>query len=223
MSNTAVFGIYHTRDAAEEAVSALRQARFRNTDISALFPDNVGSKDFALERNSKAPEGAVTGAIAGAIAGAILGWLVGAGMLPIPALAPYLGSSPIIAALAGAGALGIVAGIVGALIGMGMPEYEARRYRGRVKHSGVLLSVHCDSRDWVKRAANTLKRTGAEHVSSATEAAADYADSDRPAARVRSSITGDPDYNRSLFARAPEVAEIPEKINPDGYRDRTSV
>ena len=223
MSNTSVFGIYHTRDAAEEAVSALRQARFRSTDISALFPDNIGSKDFALEKNSKAPEAATSGAVGGVIAGGIVGWLTGAGMLSFPGIAPYISAGPIVSALAAAGALGIVAGIVGALIGAGIPEYEARRYRGRVKHSGVLLSVHCDNHDWVKRAAATLKRTGAENVSSASEAAADYADSERPVARMRSSITDNPDYTHSLFARTHEAPETPEKISPDGYRDRTSV
>jgi hypothetical protein len=223
MSNISVFGIYHTREAAEEAVSALRQARFRNTDMSALFPDNIGSKDFALEKNSKAPEGAITGAAAGVIAGGIVGWLAGAGTLAIPGIAPYLNGGPIVSALAAAGALGIIAAIVGAIVGAAMPEYEARRYRGRVKHSGVLLSVHCDNHDWVKRAAATLKRTGAESVASATEAPADYGDSERPAPRTRTSITDDPDYSHSLFARTPETAETPEKINPDGYRDRTAV
>ena len=66
--NTAAFGIYHTRAAAEEAVAALRHAGFRNTDISALFPDNAGTKDFALEKNTKAPEGTAAGATSGAVA-----------------------------------------------------------------------------------------------------------------------------------------------------------
>ena len=207
MSNTAVFGIYHTRDAAEEAVNALLKARFRNTDISALFPDNVGSKDFALEKNSKAPEGAATGAAAGVVAGGILGWLAGIGMLAVPGITPYIAAGPVVTALAAAGALGIFAALVGAVIGAAIPEYEARRYRGRVKHSGVLLSVHCDNRDWVKRAARTLKGTGAEHVSTAGEARADYGDAERPLPRLRSSITDDPANTHSLFARTPAVGE----------------
>jgi hypothetical protein len=186
--NIAVFGIYHTREAAEEAVDALRKVGFRNTDISALFPDNAGSKDFAHEKNTKAPEGATTGAASGAVAGGVLGWLVGIGLIAIPGIGPFIAAGPIMAALAGAGALGTVGGIVGALVGMGIPEYEAKRYEGRVKHGGILLSVHCDSHDWVKRGADTLRGTGAEDIASTHEAHADFATSDRPIERSRSSI-----------------------------------
>ena len=186
--NIATFGIYHTRDAAEEAVDALRHAGFRNTDISALFPDNAGTKDFAHEKNTKAPEGATTGATSGAVAGGVLGWLAGIGMLAIPGIGPFIAAGPIVAALAGAGALGTLGGIVGALVGMGIPEYEAKRYEGRVKHGGILLSVHCDNHDWAKRGEEVLKRTGAEDVASTHEASADYATSDKPMLRTRSTI-----------------------------------
>ena len=186
--NIAVFGIYHTREAAEEAVDALRRVGFRNTDISALFPDNAGSKDFAHEKSTKAPEGATTGAASGAVAGGVLGWLAGIGFLAIPGIGPFIAAGPIMAALAGAGALGTVGGIVGALVGMGIPEYEAIRYEGRMKHGGILLSVHCDNHDWAKRGAETLERSGAEDISSTHEAHADFATSDRPMARTRSAI-----------------------------------
>ena len=186
--NTAVFGIYHTRDAAEEAVDALRKANFRNTDISALFPDNTGTKDFAHEKHTKAPEGASTGAASGVVAGGVLGWLAGIGLLAIPGIGPFIAAGPIVAALAGAGALGTFGGIVGALVGMGIPEYEAKRYEGRVKHGGILLSVHCDDSHWAKRAEETFKMTGAEDVSSTGEAHADFAASDKPMLRTRSAI-----------------------------------
>jgi hypothetical protein len=190
--NTAVFGIYQTRGAAEEAVDALRRAHFRNTDISALFPDNAGTKDFAHEKNTKAPEGATTGAASGAVAGGVLGWLAGVGMLAIPGIGPLIAAGPILSALAGAGALGAFGGIVGALVGMGIPEYEAKRYEGRVKHGGILLSVHCDDHSWVKRAEELLKSTGAEDISSTGEAAADFATSDKPLPRTRSAIVEEP-------------------------------
>jgi hypothetical protein len=186
--NTAAFGIYQTRAAAEEAVAALRHAGFRNTDISALFPDNAGTKDFALEKNTKAPEGTAAGATSGAVAGGVIGWLAGIGLIAIPGIGPLIAAGPIVAALAGAGALGAVGGMVGALAGMGVPEYEAKRYEGRVKHGGILLSVHCDDHDWVKRGEEILKRTGAEDVSSASEASADFATSDKPMPRSRASI-----------------------------------
>jgi hypothetical protein len=190
--NTAVFGIYHTRDAAEEAVDALRKAHFRNTDISALLPDNAGTKDFACEKNTKAPEGATTGAASGAVAGGVLGWLAGLGALAIPGIGPLVAAGPIMAALAGAGAFGAFGGIVGALVGMGIPEYEAKRYEGRVKHGGILISVHCDDHDWVKRAEEVLKRTGAEDISSSGEAHADFAISDKPMLRTRAPLSDEP-------------------------------
>src|SRR6202045_917486 len=167
--NTAVFGIYRNRAGVERAVDALKAAEFRNSDISVLFPENTGTKDFAHEKETKAPEGATAGAGTGALLGGGLGWLAGIGALAIPGLGPLIAAGPIVAALAGAGAGGVVGGITGALVGMGIPEYEAKRYEGRVKQGGVLLSVHCDDSNWVKRAKEILEQTGAEDVSSTGE------------------------------------------------------
>lgn len=209
--NIAVFGIYHTKDAAEEAVNALRRAGFRNTDISALFPDNAGTKDFAHEKNTKAPEGATTGAASGAVAGGVLGWLVGIGFIAIPGIGPFIAAGPVITALAAAGALGTVGGMVGALVGMGIPEYEAKRYEGRVKHGGILLSIHCDNHDWAKRAADALRGTGAEDISSTHESPADFATFDRPIERARSSIVeekveqGDIDHTGLVADERPQT------------------
>ena len=184
MANTAVYGIYKNRVNVEQAVDTLREQGFRNTDISVLFPENQGSKDFAVEKNTKAPEGAATGAGSGAVVGGALGWLAGIGLLAIPGVGPFIAAGPIMGLLAGAGVGGAVGTIVGALIGMGIPEYEAKRYEGRIKEGGILLSVHCDSSDWVKRAKDLLKQTGAEDISSAGEAAADYEKTDRPVRRA---------------------------------------
>ena len=188
--NVAVFGIYASRTAAEEAVDALRTGGFRNTDISALFPENQGSKDFAHEKNTKAPEGTATGVASGAVFGGVLGWLAGIGALAIPGIGPFVAAGPIMAALAGAGAAGMVGGLVGALIGMGIPEYEAKRYEGRVKNGGILLSVHCDSGDWVDRAREILKNTGAEDIASTAEASADFGKSDKPRPRTSMAVSG---------------------------------
>ena len=181
--NTAVFGIYRDRTSVETAVDALRQQGFRSTDISVLFPENQGTKDFAHEKNTKAPEGAATGATSGAVIGGTLGWLVGIGALAIPGLGPFIAAGPIMAALAGAGAGGVVGGLAGALVGMGIPEYEAKRYEGRVKEGGILLSVHCDNSEWTKKAKEILEHTGAQDISSAGEAAADFQKTDKPMTR----------------------------------------
>jgi Protein of unknown function (DUF3341) len=182
--NTAAFGIYKTRAGVESAVDALRIADFRNTDISVMFPDNAGTKDFAHEKNTKAPEGAATGAGSGAVIGGTLGWLAGIGALAIPGVGPFIAAGPIVAALAGVGVGGAVGGITGALVGMGIPEYEAKRYEGRVKEGSILLSVHCDDSKWTKKAKEILERTGAEDVSSTGEAGADFSKTDKPMQRA---------------------------------------
>src|SRR5262247_3440409 len=181
--NTAAFGIYPSQMALEHGVEALRNANYRPEDISVMFPENVGSKDFAHEKGTKAPEGASTGAGTGAVVGGVLGWLVGLGSLAIPGVGPFIAAGPIMAALAGAGVGGAVGGIAGALIGMGIPEYEAKRYEGRVKNGGMLLSVHCDNSEWTKKAKQILEDTGAQDVSSTGESAADFSKSDRPMLR----------------------------------------
>jgi len=167
--NTAVFGIYTHRSSVDRAVEALKAAGFSNNDVSALFPENKGTKDFAHQKNTKAPDGATTGAGTGAVLGGGLGWLAGIGALAIPGLGPFIAAGPIMAALAGAGVEGAVGGLTGALIGMGIPEYEAKRYEGRVKDGGILLSVHSNSSDETKRAKEILERTGAQDISSTGE------------------------------------------------------
>ena len=130
--NTAAFGIYSSRGAVEHAVDELKAAGYRNTDISILFPQNVGTKDFAHEKHTKSPEGATAGAATGGAIGGTVGLLVGLGALAIPGLGPFIAAGPIMATLAGVGAGGAVGGLIGALVGMGLPEYEAKRYEGRV-------------------------------------------------------------------------------------------
>lgn len=192
--NIAAFGIYPTQAAVEEAVDALRAAGFRNTDISVLFPDNQGTKDFAHEKHTKAPEGVAAGTASGVVIGGTLGWLVGIGALAIPGLGPMIAAGPIVAALAGAGAVGVVGGITGALIGLGIPEYEAKRYEGRIKRGGILLSVHCDDGAWAKRARQLLYDTGAEDIATTGEEKADFGATDKPLPRARTSGSGITEY-----------------------------
>ena len=181
--NTAVFGMYRTRAEAEEGVEQLIANGFRNEDISVLLPGNMGTKDFAHEKHTKLPEGVTTGATTGGVIGGILGGLAGIGSLAIPGLGPFIAAGPIMAVLAGIGSGGVVGGIIGALVGMGIPEYEAKRYEGMIKEGGILVSVHCDDSDWVKRAKDVMEQTAAHDISSTGEASADYEKSDKP--RVR--------------------------------------
>jgi hypothetical protein len=174
-----VFGIYTTRVGVEAAVDALKAAGFQNDDISVLMSEKVSTKEFATEKHTKAPEGAAEGAGAGIIIGGALGWLAGIGALAIPGAGPFIAAGPIMAALAGAGAGATIGGIAGALIGMGVPEYEAKRYEGMINKGGILLSVHSDSSEETKSAKEILERTGAEHISSTTEAKAEHVERER--------------------------------------------
>lgn len=182
-TNIAVFGIYSNRTDLENAVDILKLNGFRYTDISVLSPVNVGTKDFAYEKGTKAPEGATTGAASGAVVGGALAWLAAAGTLAIPGIGPFIAAGPIVAALAGMGVGGTVGGLGGALIGLGTPEYEAKRYEGLVRRGGLLISVHSDNRHWARQAKRILEETGAQDVSSMDEASADFAKSDKPMPR----------------------------------------
>ena len=182
--NTAVFGIYNSVTQAEQAVNRLLAAGYTNDSISVLLPDNKSTKDFAHEKNTKAPEGATTGVTTGGVIGGTLGLLAGIGALAIPGLGPFIAAGPIMGALAGLGVGGAVGGLIGALVGMGIPEFEAKRYQGRIKEGGVLLSVHCDTSEEIKRAKDLLKETGAQDIASTGEASADYAKTNKTTAKV---------------------------------------
>ena len=164
--NKVVLGIYKTRAAVEGAISALKMDGFFMNDISVLMPDSPGSQDFAHTKGTKAPEGAATGASTGAVIGGTLGLLAGIGALAIPGVGPLIAAGPIMATLAGAGIGGSVGGVSGALIGLGIPEYEAKRYEGYIKEGGILLSVQTEDSDEVDRAKKCLEDTGAKDISS---------------------------------------------------------
>jgi len=170
---TSVFGIFQNVNQAENCVDRLIAAGFMSDDISVLLPDNKSSKDFAHEKNTKAPEGTTTGVTAGGAIGGTLGLLAGIGALAIPGVGPFIAAGPIMGALAGLGVGGAVGGLIGALVGMGIPEYEAKRYEGRIREGGILLSVHCATSQAITRAKELLKQSGAQDISSTGEATAD--------------------------------------------------
>ena len=167
---TSVFGLYPSAAQAERAVDSLVASGFTHADISVLLPDIQGSRDFAHEKHTKAPEGTTTGAATGGTIGGTLGLLAGIGAIAIPGVGPFIAAGPIMATLAGLGLGGAVGGMVGALVGLGIPEYEAKRYEGRIREGGVLLSAHCDTSAEITRAKDILKATGAEDISSSGEA-----------------------------------------------------
>lgn len=166
----AVYCLAQNQSQAENIVDGLKAAGFQNTEISVLFPDKSGTRDFAHEQNTKLPEGAATGGVTGMGVGAILGWLTGIGSLAIPGVGPFIAAGPIMAALGGAAIGGAAGGVVGGLVGMGIPEYEAKLYDGKIRDGNILISVHTDDGDQENTVKEIYKRAGAEDIKSTSEA-----------------------------------------------------
>ena len=161
--------IVQNQTQANSIVGNLQNAGFSSSDISVLFPDRQGSKDFAHEHNTKAPEGAVAGVGAGGVLGGTIGLLAGIGALAIPGLGPFIAAGPLLAALSGAAAGATVGGIAGALIGLGIPEIEAKRYEGKIKSGNILISLHTAKSDEQKRAEELFKTAHADDICSSSE------------------------------------------------------
>ena len=161
---TGVYGVYSNRKDVEKAVGALKELGFASNDISVVFPNPDISKEFAIEKNTKAPEGALAGGGSGLVIGGTLGWLAGIGTIAIPGIGPLLAAGPIVAALAGAGVGGAIGGIAGALIGFGLPELEAKRYEAAIKQGRILVSIHCEDMRHAEKARKALDDTGAKEV-----------------------------------------------------------
>jgi hypothetical protein len=169
MAEKAVLCIAKSDAQADRIVTDLRDEGFSDGDISVLFPDKKGTRDFAHEKGTKMPEGAATGAAAGGAIGGTLGLLAGIGSLAIPGLGPFIAAGPIMAALGGAAAGATAGGLTGALIGLGIPEYEAKQYESKVKGGNILISVHTDDGDERSRAKDIYTRNHAEDIASTGE------------------------------------------------------
>ncbi len=187
--NTSVIGIYDDRTAVSDVIGVLHKAGYRAADISVLSSENQGSKDFAHEKHTKALAGAGIGAAVGAVVGAGLAWFVSSRTATVTGLEALAAAGPLLAALAGAAAGGALGWIAGLLAGLRLTEYVAKRYTGRVRRGGVLLSVHCDSPEWCERAKKTLEDTGARDISAAPESTADYGTTDKPTERPPAAVT----------------------------------
>ncbi len=185
--NLATFGIYSDQVTACEAVDALKRVGFRATDTSILLQENAGSKDMGHEKHSKLPEGAAIGTAFGAVIGGALGWMLAAGALGTipPWMVRFTGVEPIGTALVGVAAGMLLGLVLGAIMGSTIPEYEAKRYTGRVRNGGILLSVHCDNMDWTKRAKDVMRQTGAKDIAVTDESGADFGVSEKPLPRTR--------------------------------------
>ena len=169
MSKNSVIGLATSRAMANTVVERLSAANFSSDDISVLMPDKTGTRDFAHEKNTKAPEGVASGAATGGALGGALGLLAGIGALAIPGIGPLIAAGPLFAALSGAAAGAAVGGVAGGLIGLGIPEYEAKRYEGKVREGNILISVHVENSDEGDRAERIFEGAGMEDISNTSE------------------------------------------------------
>ncbi|HEX4352083.1 MAG TPA: DUF3341 domain-containing protein [Polyangiales bacterium] len=168
--NKSVMGILDSQHQAETIVRDLQDAGFLQSALSVLFPDQDGTRDFAHEHHTKAPEGAIAGVGAGGAIGGTLGVLAGIGALAIPGVGPFIAAGPLLAALSGAAAGAAVGGIAGALVGLGIPEIEAKRYEGKIRGGNILIAVHVDTNDSQSRAETILREGSARDVVVTSEA-----------------------------------------------------
>lgn len=166
-----IIAVVPSSDVALEVMHELKEAGLMAQEISFLMPDMTSRKDFTHEKSNKAPEGAVAGGSALAILGGALGWVAGLGSLVVPGFGAFVISGPILFALGGMAIGGTVGGIGGALIGMGVPEYEAKIYEGKVNEGHILLGVHTDNKAMLERAKELLKDHDNVEVSEVQEAA----------------------------------------------------
>jgi hypothetical protein len=211
--NAAVFGIYPTKSDIEKAIVALQTAGFRSAAVSVLMP-GPGSDELITEKSSKVPEGAATGASSGAVIGGALGRLAGIGALALPGFG-LIAAGPIAAALAGVDIGSTLGGIAGALIGLGIPEYEARRYEGHVVKGGCLLSVHCLSPYRVQQAKEIIVGTGGQEVSTTSEISVEQ--TRNTATSTGGSKIGEPGTEHSPIMSGPQELPSSEEIRNRAY------
>lgn len=181
---TAAYGIFADEATARDAVELLKSSGFRAADISLMLPDNIGTKDFAHQKTTKAPEGAAAGGSLAGVAGGVLGWAVGTGAMMVPGLEPFVAAGPVMATLGGMGAGALLGGVTGGLVGLGVPEYEAKRYIGRIRRGGILMSVHCDDMNWARTAVGILRRSGATDTGVRPEARGAHTRTEKPMPRA---------------------------------------
>lgn len=209
-----VFCIATSEPDAQAITNELSENGFAREDISVLFPDRSGSRDFAHEQNTKAPEGTVAGVSTGGVLGGALGWVVGIGALAIPGVGPFIAAGPIVAMLAGSAVGATVGGITGALIGMGIPEIEAKQYEGKIKAGNILISVHAENDIEIEMAKRIFGKANAEDITSTGESVVPDDDGDAPEKNIsQQNSNREERFNTTLTGLAPVAGVEPIATN----------
>jgi len=157
-----ITGIFTSRVRAEQATEELMREGFAPEDVSLLMSESTQGREFAVKKSTKAPEGAATGATIGGVLGAAAAGLAAVASVSIPGLA-IVAAGPLVAALTGLGAGAATGGVTGALIGLGIPEHEAKFYHKEIEKGGILVGVYTHS-DRVALARDILNAAGADEV-----------------------------------------------------------
>ncbi|HLQ66385.1 MAG TPA: general stress protein [Candidatus Limnocylindrales bacterium] len=157
-----VTAIFNSRSQAEMAVDELTKAGFSRDDISLLMSESTRGREFAVKKTTKVPEAAAAGMTVGGVLGAVAAGLAAVGTLVVPGLS-LVAAGPLVAAVAGLGAGAAAGGLTGALIGLGIPEHEAKFYDQEITKGGILIGVYAHD-DRAKIAREVLESAGAEKV-----------------------------------------------------------
>ena len=171
MAYNSVFCILASQKEATAVLNELSQEGFSMDDISILFSDKMGPRDFVHEKHTKAPESALAGATTGGFLGGAVGWLTGIGSLVIPGLGAIAGAGPILGGLSGMAVGATVGAITGGLLGLGIPEYQARQYEGKIKAGNILVSVHTETVQQERMVKNIFQKAHCQDVSISQEIA----------------------------------------------------
>jgi len=165
---TTVVGVFEDRARADQAVSELRRAGFREDQIGvAMRHDEATTVAAGTEHDeTHAGSGAVTGVLAGLGLGALAGLGVLSGVIPIVGPAIAAGTLGVILSNAAVGAG--IAGLVGALVGAGVPEHEAHYYQGEFEAGRTIVTVTADGRS--DEATSILRKYGAYDINSRGQA-----------------------------------------------------
>jgi hypothetical protein len=139
--------IFRDRRSTERTFSWLLDRGYVPDEISLLMSERTrgGYHDHGTEGQIKsgthASEGMAEGGVLGTAIGATVGAILAIGTsVAIPGLGLIV-AGPILAAFAGGGAGAVAGGAIGGLVGLGIPEANAKAYEEALKNGGVVFGV----------------------------------------------------------------------------------
>jgi len=158
-----VTAIFRSKSKAIGAMEDLMRLGYPEEDMSLLMSETTHGREFMVKESTKAPEGMSTGAAVGGVLGAIAAGLTTVGMLAAPGLGIFV-VGQWLSILTGFGAGALSGGLIGGLIGLGLPEHEADLYRAEIEKGGILMGVYAvddESADEIKA---VFTQNEAEHI-----------------------------------------------------------